>query len=296
MTKAKPSKEKPVKDPLVTGPVKKSRGNKQDDELRLLARRKQVAQMYCEGKSQFEIADRFKISQVMVSYDLKKIRDAWLATAILDWDDVKAKELAKLDLIEERMWEAYHRSYGTDEIKTLNIKKELKRCQTENVGRNHKDPLPPPGHRDWNSDIDGPRFGADEVEDDELVVTEETVNTRSRQLPGDPAFMDRILDCIKLRCKLLGFLDDKNSNSGQQVGQIDWDAIAMIRVAPDPIEDKINKVLILRATDATVPPPSPPVDGDSAVRKPTVLVPVKTAPSSSNGETDEVSDSKGGSE
>lgn len=241
----------------------KSKGNKRDDDLRILQRRKRVAQLYCEGKSQFEISKITGMSQPMISVDLKVIRDAWLATAVLDWDDVKAKELAKLDLIEERMWEAYHRTYGEDEIKTVNIKKAIRDARIEQPGR-LPERLPAQSNKKyWNSDIDGPKFkhvpdededSESSHEDGELQIIEETINTRTKQLPGDPAFMDRILKCIEMRCKILGFLDDKNVNNNIPIGQIDWDAITAIKTAPDPIEARINKLVMIEPVSESKTP------------------------------------------
>jgi hypothetical protein len=238
---------------LGVGKAVRSKGHAKNDEFHVLARRKMVAQLYCEGKSQFELAKMCGVSQVQISNDLKIIRDAWLATAIMDWDDVKAKELAKLDLIEERMWEAYHRSYGTDTVVATSVKKQVRLAREENPGRLYERDRE---EEDYNSDIDGPdnsdaararRKRAFGKSDEELEVVEETTDTKSRQLPGNPAFMTPILECIKLRCKLLGFLDDKNQTN-INIGPIDWEAISKVRVDADPIEARIEKLRIIETT------------------------------------------------
>ncbi len=250
------------------GPKDKSKGNKQDDDFRVLERRKRVAQMYCEGKTQFEISKATGVTQAMISVDLKTIREAWLATAIMDWDDVKAKELAKLDLVEERMWEAYHRTVGQEVITTKDVKRELREAIKEQPGRSAKrrgKGLPPPDDPSWNSDIDGP--GRDT--DLEMTTVEERENTRTKDIPGNPAYMTIILECIKTRCKILGFLDDKNgANNNQQIGAIDWDVIALVKTAPDPIEARISKLLVIEGTETSQPV-------GSISQNPSALVPIK---------------------
>lgn len=237
---------------------KKSKGHKKDDDYRVLQRRKVVAQMYVEGKTQFEIATTTGVTQQMIALDLKVIRDAWLATAIMDWDDVKAKELAKLDTVEERMWEAYHRSYGVEKIKTVNVKRELKESRFENTGRRSDEEVDESEAEpeDDRTDITGPKF-LDER--GELVVVARTTDVRTKALPGNPAYMTVILDCIKLRCKILGFLDDKNggNNTNIQIGQINWDMIVNSKNEPDPIESRINALVVEHNTEQSAKALSP---------------------------------------
>ena len=76
----------------------------------ILAHREQIAARYLRGEYQVEIAAALGISQQQVSYDLKAIRAAWLASAVRDFDALKAQELAKIDAVEREYWLAWERS------------------------------------------------------------------------------------------------------------------------------------------------------------------------------------------
>lgn len=79
-------------------------------------RRQEVAARYLRGEMQSEIARSFGVSQQQISQDLKAIRVAWLASAIRDFDALKAQELAKIDQVEREYWLAWARSQENKEI------------------------------------------------------------------------------------------------------------------------------------------------------------------------------------
>ena len=58
----------------------------------------------------------YSISRVQVSYDLKKIKQRWLKSELVDYHEVKSKELAKVDQLEQTYWEAWEDSRQTKEI------------------------------------------------------------------------------------------------------------------------------------------------------------------------------------
>ena len=80
--------------------------------------RRDIADMYLQGWTQARIAghlgddeDReYTLSQQMISYDLKKLQEAWQASALVDIDAAKAQELAKVDRLEREYWDAWERS------------------------------------------------------------------------------------------------------------------------------------------------------------------------------------------
>ena len=75
-------------------------------------RRKEVARMYLSGHPQIEIAQKVGVSQRQVSGDLKRLRQAWQQSALVDIDEAKARELAKLDRLENECWLAWEASKG----------------------------------------------------------------------------------------------------------------------------------------------------------------------------------------
>lgn len=73
-----------------------------------------VARLYLLGKTQYEVAAEVGISQGQVCYDLKIIRQRWLDSSLQDFNELKAKELAKIDMVESEFLKAWDRSQGLD--------------------------------------------------------------------------------------------------------------------------------------------------------------------------------------
>jgi hypothetical protein len=82
--------------------------------VRIDKRRCRVAEMYIQGKYQWQIAEELGIVQSAVSQDLKAIQAEWAEKRAAQIDAHKAKELARLDLVERELWEAWQRSKGGD--------------------------------------------------------------------------------------------------------------------------------------------------------------------------------------
>lgn len=78
--------------------------------IALTRRREQVADLYLRGMTQTSIAEQLGITQSTVCTDLKRIREAWLESAVRDFDLAREKELQKLDRIEREAWAAWERS------------------------------------------------------------------------------------------------------------------------------------------------------------------------------------------
>jgi len=81
------------------------------------ARRAKITKLYLSGWLQKDIAAECKISQAQVSQDLKFIHGEWVKSALTDFDEIKAGELAKIDRLERENWEAWERSM-TERVKT----------------------------------------------------------------------------------------------------------------------------------------------------------------------------------
>lgn len=83
-----------------------------------------VAEWYLKGKLQQEIADHlgsirdYTLTQQQISGDLRTIRNRWQASALRDFDELKAQELAKVDRLEITYWESWDRSLGPKETRT----------------------------------------------------------------------------------------------------------------------------------------------------------------------------------
>src|SRR4051812_36084473 len=73
-------------------------------------RRRQVIDLYLQGWSQPAIAEHLKVGQTTVSLDLRIIQKQWRESAIRDFDQLRARELAKIDFLEREAWAAWQRS------------------------------------------------------------------------------------------------------------------------------------------------------------------------------------------
>lgn len=72
--------------------------------------RKRVAELYLKGWLQVEIADELKIDQSTVSRDLSALLEEWKESALVDVDELKAQELAKINVLENEYWGAWKKS------------------------------------------------------------------------------------------------------------------------------------------------------------------------------------------
>ena len=134
-------------------------------DTEVLARREDVARRYLQGQTQSEIADVFGVSQAQISKDLAAIRAAWLASAMRDFDALKAQELAKIDAVEREYWLAWERS------------KKDKEISVQEGG---------------------------EVDPQTRKPRIKKVVMRKEGQAGNPAFLAGVLTCIERRCSILG--------------------------------------------------------------------------------------------
>lgn len=89
-----------------------------------------TARLYMQGWYQQEIADYlsnregdptadYTLSQVTISKDLAEIRRRWLESSLVDMDQIKAEELAKIDRLEREYWQAWEDSRQVLETRKL---------------------------------------------------------------------------------------------------------------------------------------------------------------------------------
>jgi len=74
------------------------------------ARRARIASLYLKGKPQHAIAEDVGVNQSQVSRDLKVLEGQWRASALLDINDVKMRELARINQLEVEYWDAWEES------------------------------------------------------------------------------------------------------------------------------------------------------------------------------------------
>lgn len=83
-------------------------------------RRRRVAELYCQGAPQVEIAEELEVSQPTVSRDLRHVRQEWRSSRIRNFDALQADELLKVDKVEREAWAAFRRSVGEKQKTTDN--------------------------------------------------------------------------------------------------------------------------------------------------------------------------------
>lgn len=83
---------------------------KKRSKVQIEADRKETAALYLKGETQAAIGVRLGLSQGQIHYDLKRIRKAWLESALQDFDSKRGRELARLDHLESVAWTSFDKS------------------------------------------------------------------------------------------------------------------------------------------------------------------------------------------
>ena len=76
----------------------------------LAKRRYDVAQMNLAGMTLREIGEKLGVNAATVCRDLEWVREEWRKAAVENIDQARAIELARLNLVERKYWEAWNRS------------------------------------------------------------------------------------------------------------------------------------------------------------------------------------------
>ena len=224
-------------------------------------RRQKVAQLYIEGKSMHKIAAMVGVSQTQIFKDLKKIRQQWLESSVRNFDEAKEVELRKLQNLEKEAYDAWERS--KEEAVTRKKKSEKGRTLVPQLGNR------PPRAR--------------------MVVTRQNDETTEMDRDGDPRFLAMIFQCIQLRLKVLGALEqDKTVNVN--VSKMDWDQMFkrqedLLRI--DPISQRLlqeqgaNPVVIEQKSSLTgiqLPPDQLPTIIQELPNTPSMEIPLDGQP------------------
>ena len=139
-------------------------GRNTQERFRILERRKRVAALYLQGISQWEIGRQLGVTQQCVAKDVHALEKEWLASALVDIDAAKAKELARIDRLERVAWRAWRRSCQRKEKASTRLEKKL----------------------------------------DEDAKRAKTVTSKQTEVrDGNPDYLKRVEWCISKRCELL---------------------------------------------------------------------------------------------
>lgn len=142
----------------------------------ITTRRKEVARLYLQQKTQAEIAQSLGVTQVTVSNDLKAVHAEWVKAAVMDMNEFKQRELERIDALERESWKAWIRSCE---------KAKEKSTKAKATALNQGTP-------------------------DYFEVTES-----ERELLGDPRYLEIVKNCIDLRCKIMGVYREQDPEGGR---------------------------------------------------------------------------------
>lgn len=189
------------------------RCNTKNDEFERLERRKKVANLYLAGKPMHQIAVLIGVSSPQtVCNDLAAIREEWSKSALVDFNAARAKELAKIDRLEEVAWEAWERSCLDAESKT--IERDIVQAY--------------PKTKDGKTDYSGKP---------KPVVTGINEKLTKKGQVGDDRFLARVAWCIEMRVKLLCLI--KEEKQAPVVVNINFDDLAERSPVMDPIGPRL---------------------------------------------------------
>lgn len=144
----------------------------QQERLTVTARRAKAAELYLKGKPMRVIASEVGVSLKTIHRDITACEEEWLERQAVATNRRKATQLAKLDLLEQELWELYSRSLTVDERK---------------VARTELAIIP---------EKDVPVRNEDVIKAVSQTLTEKRI--------GDTAVLAKILDVIQERNKILG--------------------------------------------------------------------------------------------
>ena len=142
-----------------------------------------VADLYNQGRPLMKIAAEVGIGLGTVCRHLEALQKAWLESSLEDFDQAKARELARIDLVEREMWEAWFESKKESTItsaKTDEGGKVASAVSTDDKGHKHTEHVVVP-----------------------LKKTSTSIKRIKRT--GNPDYMASIQWCIETRCKIRGF-------------------------------------------------------------------------------------------
>jgi hypothetical protein len=120
--------------------------------------------MYLRGMSQWEIGRQLGVTQQCIAKDIQALEKEWLASAVVDIDTAKAKELARIDRLERVAWRAWRRSCQLKERASTRLEKKL----------------------------------AEDAKQGKTVTSKQTEGR-----DGNPEYLKRVEWCINKRCELL---------------------------------------------------------------------------------------------
>jgi hypothetical protein len=96
--------------------MSKGRKGRTPDQIR--SDRAEIAQLYLQRRTQVEIAEKLGLSRQQIAYDLNAVREEWLQSSLIDFNQRKLEELARIDQLEREYFDAWFKSQKETQVST----------------------------------------------------------------------------------------------------------------------------------------------------------------------------------
>lgn len=88
-----------------------------------------IANLYLRGYSQAYMAEKVGVTHQQISQDLRELGKQWRESPLMDFNEAKQRELARIDVLEVEAWKAWRRTIGKREkTQTSHSDKDGKRA------------------------------------------------------------------------------------------------------------------------------------------------------------------------
>lgn len=106
-----------------------------------LADQQAIVRLYLRQKSHKEIAEACNVSVQYVGQQIKKVKDVWLESALVDFNKRQNQELARIDSLEAEYWKAWDGSQQDETREAMEYVEEdslmrLSRKRVETIKKN----------------------------------------------------------------------------------------------------------------------------------------------------------------
>ena len=105
----------------------------------LIRDRRRISDLYLQGVLQIDIADELDISSATVSRDLTHLYKEWQQSSLVDIDEAKSQELARVDRLEREYWIAWvHSCEDAETIRQEGVKNEAGTVKPDKIVKTAK--------------------------------------------------------------------------------------------------------------------------------------------------------------
>lgn len=169
-----------------------------------------TAQLMLQGMSSKEISkilseeNPYTVSPHQIAYDRKQIEQEWRKSTLIDFNEVRNKELSRIDTLEAEYWRAWYKSW--EEITQKH--QEAKKTDTESTGKSR---------------------GGQETEQSQKTIISERL--------GDVKYLNGVQWCIEQRIRIFGL-------NAPEKHEIDWRLEAKkFGIPEEAISEQFNQMV-----------------------------------------------------